>query len=196
MYMRFLILALLLAGCANPQEFSGKISDYKVLVIGDSISLGYTPYVANLLKSSHTVTHAPGNSRSSGYTLANVDSWTTQCYDVILWNNGIWDTSSHPDYACSLAQYEANLIAIANKLKLKAPKVKFLTTTRLFPNGYNYPELVDQFNQIAWRVLPPLGVEVYDFHAVSLTFEPYDKTHYNSQEYSYFSGYISNVIKN
>ncbi|MEC8506873.1 MAG: SGNH/GDSL hydrolase family protein, partial [Planctomycetota bacterium] len=33
----------------------------RVLIIGDSISLGYTPYVASILKGRAKVVHNPGN---------------------------------------------------------------------------------------------------------------------------------------
>jgi hypothetical protein len=194
--MRFLILALFFTGCAQ-QDFTPCNSGSKsLLVIGDSISIGYTPHLSQQLCGEYRVSHSPGNAQNSTHTLANIDIWEPGQSDIIVWNNGIWDTSLSPIYGNTPAQYEQNLIDIANKLKTKAPRVIFLTTTRLYPNGHNDVSKVDLFNDSAWRVLPGLGVEVYDLYTLSLQFEPYDKTHYQVDGYSAFSNFIVDKIRN
>ena len=65
----------------------------KVLIIGDSISLGYTPVVQNLLQGVADVSHPPGNCQFTGNGLKNIKHWLgTQQWDVIHFNFGIWDT--------------------------------------------------------------------------------------------------------
>ena len=65
----------------------------KVLIIGDSISLGYTPVVQNLLQGVADVSHPHGNCQFTGNGLKNIKHWLgTQQWDVIHFNFGIWDT--------------------------------------------------------------------------------------------------------
>ena len=46
----------------------------RVLIIGDSISLGYTPYVASILKGRAEVVHNPGNAPHTGLGLRRLKS--------------------------------------------------------------------------------------------------------------------------
>jgi hypothetical protein len=47
----------------------------KILIIGDSISLGYTPFVKKMLEDKAIVSHNKGNAQDSGYGLENIESW-------------------------------------------------------------------------------------------------------------------------
>lgn len=64
-----------------------------VLIIGDSISIGYTDPVRNNLKGIANVFRPPENCQHTGHGLANIKSWLgTGKWDVIHFNFGIWDT--------------------------------------------------------------------------------------------------------
>ena len=47
----------------------------KVLIIGDSISLGYTPFVVELLEAKATVVHNEGNAGPTQRGLESIDDW-------------------------------------------------------------------------------------------------------------------------
>ena len=65
----------------------------KVLIIGDSISLGYTAQVRNRLHGIAEVNRPKENCKYTGYGLANIKTWLgTNKWDVIHFNFGIWDT--------------------------------------------------------------------------------------------------------
>ena len=69
-----------------------------VMLIGDSIRLGYQAKVAALLADEATVTGPEDNCRFSAYTLFNLPAWVPEDdHDVIQWNNGQWDTCYMPD---------------------------------------------------------------------------------------------------
>ncbi len=156
-----------------------------VRVLGDSISVGYTDALYDILKDEYDVMHPQDNCRNTVYTLERLDQWTSSADAIVVWNNGLWDQVRpewYDEYMASTgmprewytqtdAEYEANLITIATKLKANGSRVLFMTTTdvQYFASGtFTYQrELV--LNDIAKRVLPPLGVEVLDLNAFALT---------------------------
>jgi len=69
MKIRVLILLSLLAFMACEKEPS------KILIIGDSISIGYTPFVKEILGEKVIVTHNKGNAQHTGWGLAKVKEW-------------------------------------------------------------------------------------------------------------------------
>lgn len=71
----------------------------KVLLLGDSISIGYTPYVQQDLAGTATVSRPtdiygnPINCQYSSYGLSQLNTWLGATkWDVIHFNFGIWDT--------------------------------------------------------------------------------------------------------
>ena len=67
----------------------------RVLILGDSISLGYTPYVADLLKGKAFVSRPACNCGPSEFYLrerGSIAEWLGEKrWDVIHVNFGIWD---------------------------------------------------------------------------------------------------------
>lgn len=47
----------------------------RILIIGDSISIGYTPFVQQDLADKAVVLHNPGNAQHTGTGLAKIDEW-------------------------------------------------------------------------------------------------------------------------
>ena len=79
------------ARAADPAPDPAKLP--KVLLIGDSISMGYTPVVQKLLQGVAVVSHPAGNCEYTGYGLENLKVWLGKGkWDVIHFNFGIWDT--------------------------------------------------------------------------------------------------------
>ena len=63
-----------------------------VLILGDSISIGYTPYVKAKLEGVANVSRPACNCGPSQFYLANMKDWVgTNHWDVIHVNFGIWD---------------------------------------------------------------------------------------------------------
>lgn len=152
-----------------------------VLIIGDSISLGYTPLVREELARKANIVHNPGNSQGTTHTLAHVDEWlAAQKWDVIHFNLGLHDlkrvkvagTAENSDdpndpYQADLETYAANLEAIVEKLKATGAKLVFATTTP-FPEGvrpFRDPKDVEKYNSVALRIMRDHGVAVNDLCA-------------------------------
>ena len=93
---RFLIsplfLGILLAfpGLARSQE-PAKLP--RVLIIGDSISMGYTEPVRKQLQGKAEVFRPKENCQHTAYGLSRIKAWLgNEKWDVIHFNWGIWDT--------------------------------------------------------------------------------------------------------
>lgn len=148
-----------------------------VLVLGDSISIGYTGATYDLLKDQFDVMHPADNCRNSSYTLAHVDQWLAEIPNaqVITWNNGIWNTVRDSQrtpgdpvtwFGTTPEQYESDIIQIARKLKATGARVIFFTTTDVSPTASTFESGKEEvLNEIAKRVLPSEGIEVYDLNA-------------------------------
>lgn len=69
----------------------------KILLLGDSIRLGYCEFVKEILTGQAEVFYPADNGRFLQYTLRQLQDWKTQLnlssndIDVIHWNNGLWD---------------------------------------------------------------------------------------------------------
>ncbi|VVP19382.1 hypothetical protein PS858_03726 [Pseudomonas fluorescens] len=183
-----------------------------VLIVGDSISMGYTPFVQQIMGDKANVSHYDDNSRDTNYGLANIDTWIGSTkWDVISFNFGIWDMGKvHPLYpnqghngpvAVPLAQYESNLDAIITKLKLTNAKLVWQTITIIpegEPNRYAGDE--DPYNAVAVRVMKKHGIPVNDLHTLTKAFpaelfrEPHD-VHYNDAGYKKIAESVAASIK-
>ena len=175
--------------------------------VGDSISIGYDPKLAQDAAYQYQLIRPNDNCRNSYYTLQNIDLWLSQLPKpptLIVWNNGIWNTvvgyAGDPvqDQMTSVYDYTVQIQAIATKLKATGARVVFLTTTHIDPNtsvftaGYEV-----QLNQAAQNVLPSMGVEVLDLNAFSLSLEAdkVDPVHYNQDGFNKLGDFIAEYLQ-
>ena len=151
------------------------------LVIGDSISLGYTPFVRKILDGRVEVVHAPGNNAGTTLSRAKIDQWLGErSFDVIHFNWGLHDlkrvqrsnrakNSNDPDdpRQANLEQYEANLRFLVERLEATGASLIFATTTP-FPAGvkpHRDPEDVTRYNEVAVGIMQEHGIAVDDLCA-------------------------------
>src|SRR6187399_239096 len=83
-----------------------------VLVIGDSISIGYTPVVTTLLAGKADVKHNEGNAAHTGTGVAKLEEWLgTEKWKVITFNFGLHDLKimENGKHQVGVVEYEANL---------------------------------------------------------------------------------------
>lgn len=153
----------------------------RVLIIGDSISLGYTPIVKELLKGQAEVIHTPGNSAATVTGLKRLDQWLgKEPWDVIHFNWGLHDmkyidpATAETDMAklipvstgkqwVPVEQYEANLKMLVARLKKTGAKLIFATTTPV-PDGASgrIPGEEAKYNAAALRVMHAEQITVDD----------------------------------
>ncbi len=143
----------------------------RVLLIGDSISIGYTPPVRALLAGVANVHRIPENGGATTRGLQQLDRWLGDGpWDVIHLNFGLHDIARRDGTNRSVSpdDYEANVRALIKRLRHTGARLIFATTTPVPPVPDSPPRRnadVRGYNQIARRVMRELGVPVNDLYA-------------------------------
>ncbi|MBE7539244.1 MAG: SGNH/GDSL hydrolase family protein [Opitutaceae bacterium] len=141
----------------------------RVLLIGDSISLGYTPFVRDSLRGVANVHRIPDNGGPTIRGLALLDEWLgTTRWDVIHFNWGLHDLKRvEGGYVqVPIADYERNLCTLVARLKASGAKLVFAMTTPVPIRTSNRVETdVVAYNAIALKVMTAAKVPVDDLHA-------------------------------
>lgn len=143
----------------------------RVLLIGDSISMGYTVPVRELLKAKANVHRIPANGGPTSNGLKNLKAWLgTGKWDVIHFNFGIHDAKfmKPGEQQVPPADYEKNLRELVKQLQATGAKLLWATTTPI-PDGELSPartfDKVPTYNAIAQRVMAETGVAINDLNA-------------------------------
>jgi len=155
-----------------------------VLLIGDSISIGYTVEVRKQLHGKADVLRIPTNGRNAAYGLENLDRWLGgQAYDVIHFNWGLWDLCyRHPEsknqgkrdkergtVTATPEAYRQSLEAIVEKLKETKATLIWCSTTPVPENEAGRREGDDLiYNEIAAEIMRKHGIQINDLHAHAL----------------------------
>jgi N-acetylgalactosamine-6-sulfatase len=145
----------------------------RVLLVGDSVSIGYTLPTRELLKGKANVHRPPTNCSSTGHGLNYLKSWLgDKKWDVIHFNFGLHDAKLPPEGVRHAPPevYEKNLRELVKQMKATGAKLIFATTTPV-PNGGNLRPTrrfgsVDQYNTVARKVMAENGVAINDLNAV------------------------------
>jgi acyl-CoA thioesterase-1 len=143
----------------------------RVLLIGDSISIGYTQPTRKLLEGKANVHRIPTNGGPTKNGIANLKKWLGDGkWDVIHFNWGIHDLKFMPDgkRQVEAADYEANLRSLVATLKTTGAKLIWASTTPI-PEGELNPQRkfgqVPEYNAIAAKVMTENGVTLNDLNA-------------------------------
>ena len=152
----------------------------RVLLIGDSISIGYTVPVQQALKGKANV-HRPGtNCGPTSRGVEQIDEWLGDGkWDVIHFNFGLHDVRYFDGGKASDAgkgkrqvsdsDYEKNLEQLVARMKMTGAKLIFATTTPV-PEGsagrIKGEEI--KYNEIALRVMKKHGVAINDLYGFAL----------------------------
>lgn len=144
----------------------------RVLLIGDSISMGYTLPVRELLKGKANVHRIPENAFTTAIGLQRLQTWLGEGkWDVIHFNWGLHDLKHWKDnkldpagpVVVSLAEYEKNLRELVKLLKATGAKLVWASTTPV-PEGTTGRVAGDdaKYNEAAARVMHDAGVAIDD----------------------------------
>jgi acyl-CoA thioesterase-1 len=150
----------------------------RVLILGDSISIGYIPTVRVKLAGKANVHRPPENCGETARGLRSIDQWLgAGKWNVIHFNFGLHDikyldaagkyvTPDKGKQVATLAEYESNLRALVARLTKTGAKLIFATTTPV-PSASSGRVEHDEvrYNQVARRVMEELGVAINDLHA-------------------------------
>lgn len=143
----------------------------RVLLIGDSISMGYTLPVRKRLVGQANVHRIPTNGGPTKNGVARLDAWLgAGRWDVIHFNHGIHDLRFMDDGQRQVgpADYEANLRKIVARLKQTGATLIWATITPIPDGELNPPRRfgsVAEYNAIAARVMRENGIRINDLNA-------------------------------
>ncbi|WP_309397855.1 SGNH/GDSL hydrolase family protein [Cerasicoccus maritimus] len=186
----------------------------KVLIIGDSISIGYTPFVEQAFEGRAIIERNEGNASSTEVGLEKLDQWLgdTQ-WDVIHFNWGLHDMKyinadremvgvSDGRQWVKVERYADNLFKLVTRLKKTGAQLIFATTTPV-PIGVNgrVPGDHVRYNEAALAVMMGGGVRVNDLCA-HIEDDRRAKggkvadVHYTGEGYEYLSRAVIHHIKN
>jgi lysophospholipase L1-like esterase len=169
----------------------------RVLLIGDSISCGYTLPVRRALAGIANVHRAPDNCASTAHGVAKIDVWLAgEKWDVIHFNFGMHDRTT------PIAEYRERLEQITTRLKASGAKLVWATTTPAPPDtkeGPALPGMICARNEVAAEIMKRHDVAVDDlFTAISPTVRetrnPQDM-HFNSDGYELLARQVAGSIK-
>jgi lysophospholipase L1-like esterase len=168
-------------GLALPADQPPRPDLPKVVLVGDSIRLGYAATVEKELAGKAIVISPKANGGDSSNVLKHLDEWVIrQRPDVVQFNCGIHDTKKSKTtgkFQVPPEQYEANLRKIVGRIRQETKAVVlFATSTPILDEraaktrsklDYELLEAsIEQYNRIAGKVMEELHVPVNDLHAV------------------------------
>lgn len=214
--MKNLLAVTLLTSLMLPSFAAAQEADLpNVLIIGDSISLGYTPHVIEMLKGKANVRHHKGNAQHTGTGLKKLDQWIGDTkWDVIHFNWGLWDLCyRHPAskvqgkrdkvngiLTTSLDQYEKNLDELVTRLKATDAKLIWASTT-VIPEGEAGRKRGDdqRYNDVASQVMKNHGVATNNLFSLTKSFAPElfvrpGDVHYTTEGYQKIAQQVSQAI--
>lgn len=189
---------------------------HAILLIGDSISDEYAPYVQEALP---CVKHSPGNSHDTETIIANMSKWMHEKhYHIIHVNAGLWDISHRSDLSTrrdklydpalapittTKAEYAANVGRIMSFLQGRADIVLWATTTDVPDNSIGRERAdVPPYNAIAIQVAAgSYGAPIDDLYTLMLPHEGLhhlqniNKVHYNDKGARIMAAHVIDTLK-
>jgi lysophospholipase L1-like esterase len=186
-----------------------------VYLLGDSIRMGYSPFVRELLRD-RAVLYEPGeNGRWAAYTLNYLvkHQWLKDLperFSVIHWNNGIWDMNSRHEEDgpfSSVEYYSDCLRKIIRTLRKLTDNIIFAVSTPPREDNYLSPvyhrcllslETTIRYNDAALAVMRDEGIEVNDLFGLVFSnrkrFIGDDNTHLTEEGYRVCAGQVVEKI--
>jgi len=158
----------------------------RILIIGDSISIGYTPFVSKIYEGRAEVVRNPGNAQHTGTGLEKLDDWLGEGdWDLIHFNWGLHDLCyRHPHspnqgrrdkelgfLTTSLEQYETNLDTLVRRLKRTGARLVWGNIS-FVPEGELGRKIGDElrYNAVAEKVMKRYGVPTNDIRSLTASF--------------------------
>lgn len=184
----------------------------KVLLIGDSIRLGYCGYVKELLDGKAELYWPTENCEFAQYVYVHLSWWRSLAgdpadVDLVHWNCGHWDVSHWrgADRPLNSPELYADMLErIVVQMRKIFPKAKivFATTTPMNPDGsqsenVRTTEDIARYNEVARSVMKRLDVPVNDLFSVIKAADPavfHDAAHFNEAGYKLLAAKVSGVI--
>ncbi|MEJ7693552.1 SGNH/GDSL hydrolase family protein [Daejeonella sp.] len=189
----------------------------KVLIIGDSISIGYFPFVKEALKDKGVLYHNAGNAQSSTNGTNRIKNWLgEEHWDVIQFNWGLWDIAyrlpaltgtgvldkNKGKLTTPPEEYKANMEKLIAELEKTGAKLIFVNTSYVPRNepGRHFAD-AKKYNRIAEKLARRHGVTITDLYKPSVKIHAElglgtDNVHYSMEGYKKLSNYVTHGLAN
>jgi lysophospholipase L1-like esterase len=187
-----------------------------VTLLGDSIRIGYAPYVVQRLQGEALVVSPTVNGGDTRRTLANLHEWAVAHRPhVVHFNCGLHDCRrdvATGAYQVDLAEYESNLRRIVQRLHEETdaalvfatttPVVETRHTVNVRRRGLSFErtvETIQRYNAIALEVMREAGASIDDLYLVVDRAGPdqllgEDGVHFTPQGYAILAGAVATSI--
>lgn len=187
----------------------------KILLLGDSIRMGYDKYTRDKLSGVAEVYFPEENCKFSMNMVRYIYEWADQLklkreeIDVVHWNAGLWDCLHMEDGEplISVDIYERTIERIQGLINTAYPNARsiFATSTPVSEQMWKwqgkkrYNSEIEQYNEAARRALSKYDVKINDLYALlSPLPDSYhsDATHYYTPESTKLIGdeVVSNIL--
>lgn len=157
----------------------------KLLLLGDSIRMGYQDRVKELLKDDYVVYYPEDNGRFASYTLWQANQMFKKYghFDVVHWNNGYWDMNIEApmkEPMIPIDEYCYLLKRIIRLCRENSDNIIFATTLPVLEDGFSLDVTdtggnisynnawVRQYNDAAIKVMKEEKIFVNDLYTLVL----------------------------
>lgn len=168
-----------------------------VLLIGDSIRMGYDKSVKKSLAGKANVIYPDENCKFASYLLRHFHEYHNgvKCenIDVIHWNTGLWDClrlfEEEPHTPIEIYAYYIERICKRIKKLYPNAQVIFATSTSVLSekmdrNFKRYNEEIEKYNEVARNIVVKYGFNINDLYKISTSLPEIahsDSVHYYTQ---------------
>ena len=154
----------------------------KIVLIGDSIRMGYDKYVKTALEGVAEVYYPEENCRFAEYVLRYAHEWKSvgqwpDDVDLVHWNAGLWDVLElYEDEPLSTIEYYSHVIPrIHKRLRMLFPKAKlvFATSTPVLEHlckkdFRRHNSTIEAYNRAAVQALSGTDTVINDLYPLML----------------------------
>jgi lysophospholipase L1-like esterase len=184
----------------------------RVILIGDSIRMGYQSIVQQALRGQADVWGPKANGGTSANVLAHLDEWViSRNPDIVHLNCGLHDlrtefNASTP--AVPLAAYRANLEAIFGRIQAYTTvTLVWASTTPVNERWHHENKAFDRFesdvrayNRAALEIATQFGLEIDDLYAAVMdagrdAYLAQDGVHFTEEGYTLLGRCVADVIR-
>ena len=153
----------------------------KIVLIGDSIRMGYDKYVKEALDGVAEVYYPSENCRFAQYVLRFAHDWKEKGnwpddVDLVHWNAGLWDAIElfGDEPITTISYYSQVILRIYKRLRMLFPnaKIVFATSTavdedRCGPHFKRHNNVIEEFNKAAIDALSGTDTIINDLYGVT-----------------------------
>lgn len=184
------------AGRSNAWDFVADDSSLpRILLIGDSVSRGYTQAVRKALAGQANVHRAPANCGPTASGLKNLEVWLGNGkWDLIHFNFGIHDRNT------PTADYSLRLEQIITRLRRTGARLVWASTTPIpdSPDGKQTAASIVERNAAAAKLMTASGVAIDDLFTAMAPrlkeFQPPNDVHFTAAGYDFLGGQVAASI--